>query len=203
MKIGVKMIEEILKLTPAPNRTMLLERATRLAPEDGHILEFGVFKGDSIRLLAGLAKGRPVTGFDSFQGLPEDWKRSEKSTYKKGHFDLGGQLPAVPENVKLVKGFFSSSLGQWMGAQTLHTISLLHIDCDLYGGAKYVLSKLNKWILPGTIIVFDELVNLHDGVYKTWEMGEWKALHEWMEETGRSVTPILRTTTHQVAVKVE
>lgn len=194
-------IEQILALSPVKSRFALLERALKVAPKDGHILEFGVFKGDSINFMAGLAEGRPVTGFDSFEGLPEDWKRSESSTYKKGHFNLRGALPKVKENVTLIKGFFEDTLPGWAERQLYCKAGLVHIDCDLYGGAKFVLDTLNVWIKPGTIIVFDELGNFHGGVYKDWENGEWRALNEWLKEKDRSVEPILRTNTHQVAFK--
>ena len=47
------------------------------AQGDGAFLEFGVATGTTIKLIAA-ASGRPVTGFDSFQGLPEDWRYSVK-----------------------------------------------------------------------------------------------------------------------------
>lgn len=37
----------------------------------GHAAEFGVARGKSLRMIADVM---PVTGFDSFQGLPEDWR---------------------------------------------------------------------------------------------------------------------------------
>src|SRR5258708_4193477 len=46
-----------------------LDRATR----NGLFLEFGVWSGKTINLTAERVNG-PVHGFDSFEGLPEDWK---------------------------------------------------------------------------------------------------------------------------------
>jgi hypothetical protein len=40
-------------------------------PSAGAILEFGVAGGGTINQIARHAKGRPVHGFDSFDGLPE------------------------------------------------------------------------------------------------------------------------------------
>jgi hypothetical protein len=61
----------------------------------GAILEFGVAGGYSITRIAHAVKGRPVHGFDSFEGLPENW--SGHLTLR-GAFDRGGRLPAVPAN---------------------------------------------------------------------------------------------------------
>src|SRR5688500_2905006 len=48
---------------------------------NGLWLEFGVGKGSTIDFIAGHSFGRTVVGFDSFEGLPEDWKMSDSLTY--------------------------------------------------------------------------------------------------------------------------
>ena len=40
---------------------------------DGLFLEFGVFEGDSINVIAKKMKNKTIHGFDSFEGLPQDW----------------------------------------------------------------------------------------------------------------------------------
>ena len=196
------LIQQFKDLSPLVSRNSLLSYAFQQSKHKGHILEFGVYKGDSINFLAKLSDGH-VTGFDSFEGLPEDWKRSDNSVYKKGHFHLKGTFPPVEENVTLVKGFFEDSLKLWMAMQATKTASFIHIDCDLYGGCLYVLETLNDWIVPGTIIVFDELANFGNGVYKDWKDGEWRALNEWEETYKRTLKPIGRTNTYQAAIQVE
>ena len=42
---------------------------------DGEVLEFGVFSGRSITFAANALPNITVHGFDSFEGLPEDWVR--------------------------------------------------------------------------------------------------------------------------------
>lgn len=39
----------------------------------GHYLEFGVFTGGTIKFMAKRVNGAVIHGFDSFEGLPEDW----------------------------------------------------------------------------------------------------------------------------------
>ena len=38
-------------------------------------------------------------------------------------------------------------------------LSYLHIDCDLYAGSRDALTLLSHKIVPGTVLLFDELVN--------------------------------------------
>ena len=61
---------------------------------------------------------------------------------------------------------------------SLH-VSYLHVDCDLYAGARDALSLLSPLIRPGTVLVFDDLVN-----YPAYRDHEAKALWEWAASTG-------------------
>ena len=65
---------------------------------DGLCLEFGIYKGDSINLLAKLQPQRHFYGFDSFIGLPETWTLGSR----KGAFTTEGRLPKVRGNVTLM-----------------------------------------------------------------------------------------------------
>src|SRR5262249_60978840 len=79
---------------------------------DGLYAEFGVYKGDSINRLARLRPHQVFYGFDSFEGLPESWTLGART----GSFSVGGRLPAVHNNVVLVKGFFEQSLPDFLSA---------------------------------------------------------------------------------------
>ena len=54
----------------------------------------------------------------------------------------------------------------------------MHIDCDLYGSVRTVLSLLKPRIHPGTIIVFDEYFN-----FVGWREHEFRAFGEFVEES--------------------
>ncbi len=178
-----------------------LRMALGLAPEEGHVLEFGVFQGKSLALLARSFPERQFHGFDSFEGLPEAWERAEGDTYEKGHFALRS-LPLMPPNVSLIKGFFDQTLDGWL-ARNAGPVALVHIDCDLYGGAKYVLTALSDRFVEGSVVVFDELCDWKEsGVYPKWPEGEWRALNEWAEETGFSYRVLSRGKTFQAAIQV-
>src|SRR5487761_512490 len=73
------------------DRWALLDFALKEAPADGLVLEFGVGNGASLRHLA--RGGGACHGFDSFEGLPEDWVGTFE---RKGKFGRGGALPEVP-----------------------------------------------------------------------------------------------------------
>lgn len=119
---------------------------------------------------------KQVYGFDSFEGLPEEWVPSRP----KGHFATDGNLPKVNDNVILLKGFFDSSLPDFKNTdyyQSKDSIAFLHIDCDLYSSTLTVLNELKDKIKPGTIILFDEYFN-----YTGWQHHEYKAFQEFMKD---------------------
>jgi hypothetical protein len=78
-----------------PTREVFLHSLER-APKEGLALEFGVWSGRTINLIADrVGPSRTVHGFDSFEGLPEDWI----GVYSEGYFHTGGTLPYVRSNV--------------------------------------------------------------------------------------------------------
>jgi SAM-dependent methyltransferase len=151
---------------------------------DGHVLEFGVFRGRSIAVLAAAFAPRRVHGFDTFTGLPQAWPRGPGDVYPAGHFGVE-RLPDVPDNVALWPDEFSASLPGWLAAHP-GPVGFVHVDCDLHASTRTVLDLLDDRIVPGTVLVFDELCDWSDsGVYPAWRDGEWRALDDWLRRTGR------------------
>lgn len=191
--------------SPGLERKWHLLSALEKCTIDGLILEFGVFSGKTINLISSKFTEETVWGFDSFEGLPEDWIRAKNEgtapTRPKGHFSVE-KLPVVNSNVRLVKGFFRDSLPQWI---TEHNspIKFLHIDCDLYSSTKEVLTILNNQITPGTIIVFDEMYpwRLYN-TFDLWEECEFKALKEWINENDREFETVYRNRYQQCSIKI-
>ena len=141
--------------------------------EDTLWLEFGVYNGETINYISRFTRDR-VYGFDSFEGLPETWRDG----FEKGVFTLNGTLPAVNENVVLVKGLFRDTLSTFLSSEN-KKVSFVHIDCDLYSSTKHVLDNLICFMDEECIVVFDELVNYpgFDG-----DNGELKAFYEFVTE---------------------
>lgn len=95
------------------SKTVLYERVHRLVVGEQNdrpilFLEFGVYKGNSIRRWAGLnthPESRFV-GFDSFEGLPTKWRQRPA-----GHFSTDGQVPTLDDpRVSFVKGWFNQTV---------------------------------------------------------------------------------------------
>lgn len=174
-----------------PTRFRHLEYASSKTKK-GHILELGVQEGKTLRTLLSSFRGREIYGFDSFEGIPEDWVCSSTDIRPKGKYKVN-RIPSFPNNVKLVKGWFDDTIPKWLNEHEGH-IALLHIDSDLYSSCKTILSLLNERIIKDTVIVFDELCDWYGNKgYENWREGEWKALNEWLEEYNREVIPLART----------
>lgn len=147
----------------------ILSFAIEKAKIKGLYLEFGVYSGNTINYIAQTIPQEIVYGFDSFEGLPEDWRSGfEKGTFKKDGF------PEVQENVRLIKGWFHETLPEFIKDHT-EQCALIHIDCDLYCSTETVFRILANQIASGTIIVFDEYFN-----YPGWKDGEFKAFQEFV-----------------------
>lgn len=138
----------------------------RLSPT-ARAAEFGVYQGTTLtRIARALPRGR-VWGFDSFAGLPADWRPG----FPAGKFGLA-EPPMVPPPAQLVVGTFGDTLPRWV-EENSQPLDLIHIDCDLYESTACVLSHLAPLITPATLVVFDELLN-----YPGFEAHEVRALWE-------------------------
>lgn len=161
---------------------------------NGLKMEFGVAGGASIWKFAKNTKDK-FYGFDSFEGLQEKFT----ATVGVGSFKQKA-LPDVPENVELVKGYYSDTLLNFSKRKDIidKTIEFMHIDCDLYSSTKQVFQYLGDRIVEGTIIAFDEYFN-----YPGWEDGEFKAFQEWVREKQVTYEYIAYVeSSAQVAVKI-
>jgi hypothetical protein len=150
----------------------LLGHALSLSTIEGLVLEFGVAEGCSLERLASLT-AQEVHGFDSFEGLPEDWTYFQK----RGRFSRAGEPPTLGcQNVRLHKGWFDATLPPFLEAYS-GNVRFMHVDCDLYSSTATALRALRDRIVPGTIIVFDEYLN-----YPGWREHEHKAFAEFVRE---------------------
>ena len=153
--------------------------AERLKGKAVRYLEFGVFEGESIREWARIVPSADSTfvGFDSFEGLPEDWGHAFATT-KKGAFATGGRIPEIADpRVSFVKGWFNETLPQYVRELRADDKQLIiNLDADLYTSTTLVLHQLNGIMTSGTMLIFDEFGNpLH----------EYRALKDWAALFGR------------------
>jgi hypothetical protein len=164
-----------------------LEKALKLIDNNlKDVLEFGVFEGRTISILRkSLDDSFKVFGFDSFEGLPEDWACEDGSiaghgVCRKGYFSTKGDVPKI-EGITFFKGWFEETIGNYI--KIAKPIGILHVDCDLYSSTKTVLYKLNDFIVPNTIIVFDEWV--FNGSGSQHGNHEQKCFYEWVKDFNR------------------
>jgi O-methyltransferase len=131
-------------------------------------LEFGVYKGESIREWAALNQyeNSRFFGFDCFQGLPEDWNL-RRGTLAMGTFDTGGKIPDVQDcRISFVKGLFQESLPGFLEHFERRNRLVIHMDADLYTSTLYVLTRLHEFMVPGTFVFFDEFITEE---FRAWD----------------------------------
>ena len=165
-----------------PRKPALRRWALRQALEGpvprGLYAEFGVWRGHGVNLFArDLApQGLRIAGFDSFVGLEEDWTGHHKGR-ERGGFTLGGALPEVEPNVDLVKGWVQDTVPGWLAARPGQPVAMAHLDLDTYTPTAFVLAAIRPRLVPGSILLFDELYG-----YPGWRQHEWRALTETLPE---------------------
>ena len=139
--------------------------------EKSFYLEFGVFRGDSINSFSKILSNynNKIYGFDSFEGLKEDWVGTD---VQRGHFDLGGKIPKLNNNVIPIKGWVQDTLPNFLEKNN-PLINFIHIDLDTYSSTKFVLEKVKPYLQKGAILLFNEFYN-----YPGWSVGEYKAFSE-------------------------
>ena len=171
-----------------------LRHALSACGAPGLYLEFGVYTGRSITLIAvTLGEETPVHGFDSFEGLPEDWIEGED----KGAYDAGGTLPTVPSNVWLHPGWFEDSLPVFLRQQKA-PVAFANIDCDIYSSTRTVLEQLAPRLGPGSVLVFDEYF-----AYPGWRDHEYRAFQEFVAEQGLAYEVLaLSPFTRQATIRI-
>ena len=176
-------------------RLDLLHHALQLCTvEDGGYAEFGVYQGATLAFIADRID-TIVYGFDSFEGLPEDWFLD----VAKGAYSLAGEAPEVrcsQRNYRMVAGDFADTVPQYVAAVP-RPLGFLHIDCCLHSSTATVLEGLKDQIVAGTVAVFDEYLN-----YPGWEAHEHRALTEFCARHDRRVEYLAFTPAyHSVAVR--
>jgi Macrocin-O-methyltransferase (TylF) len=151
-----------------------IRESARRFPSRGLVLEFGVYKGGMINYQAKRFPGLAFVGFDSFEGLQQRWS----GMAPERTFDLGGKLPKVRRNVRLVKGWFAESGPRWKTQNPASNLPLLvHVDCDTYAATVDVLELCSEYVEHGLVLHFDDYFGFPD-----WRTAGFKALREIAEK---------------------
>jgi hypothetical protein len=150
-------------------------------------LEFGVWYGTSINWMANTRPDNVFHGFDSFEGLPEDWIRG----HPKGHFKVDRSKLKFAPNVVLHEGLFGDTIPAFLAENGNHPIKFIHIDCDLGSSCDTVLELLEKRI-AGCLLLFDEFYN-----YLGYEDHEFRSFLDFINRTGAGFEIVGRNVNHQ------
>jgi hypothetical protein len=119
-------------------------------------IEFGVAAGHSFKwwLAQNTNSQSKFYGFDTFDGLPEDW-----GPFKKGSFSNDNALPEINDDRgKFFKGLFQQTVPGFLQELDVNKRNVLMMDADLYSATLYALTMLSPYLKKGDIIFFDEFV---------------------------------------------
>lgn len=122
--------------------------------EQINYVEFGVANGQSFKWFLQQNKNYKSRfyGFDTFDGLPEDW-----GPYKKGAFSNSNKVPKInDERGKFFKGLFQQTVPDFLKNFNNDARNVIMMDADLYSATLYALSSLAPWLKKDDIIFFDE-----------------------------------------------
>mmetsp|Transcript_68698 Transcript_68698/g.108996 ORF Transcript_68698/g.108996 Transcript_68698/m.108996 type:complete len:341 (+) Transcript_68698:34-1056(+) len=132
----------------------------------GDVYQFGVYKGDSMKIIQKAFHEARLLGFDSFMGLPEeaDGHRID-ANWTRGGWDSGDVRAELTsqlggrEMVRFVKGFFNESLTSSLPQQlSLKPAQYIDVDVDLYSSTLEALDFMfgHKLVHVGTLIGYDD-----------------------------------------------
>jgi len=155
----------------------------------GHIVECGVFKGNSLLRFASFRDllettfSRKIIGFDSFGEFPDTSYEDDKK-YLEGFVGEAGSSSISVEglqkvlkhkninNIELVKGDILETVPEYCKSNPHLKVALLHLDVDVYEPTVTALEYFYDRVVSGGIIVFDDY-----GVFP----GETKAVDQFLQ----------------------
>lgn len=118
-------------------------------------LEFGVSGGHSFLwwLKNNQHPASRFFGFDTFEGLPEDW-----GGFKKGAMSTQSSVPDTGDSrAVFLKGLFQETLPGFLKKDlNPEARKVIMMDADLYTSTLYTLTSLAPYLKKGDVIFFDQ-----------------------------------------------
>jgi Tfp pilus assembly protein PilF len=157
--------------------------------------EFGVWRGESFKYF--IEYFNTGYGFDTFEGLPNDWYRSDGSIMEKsGTYSANNNIPNI-KGGEFIVGNFDDTLPKFF-SEPRPIASIVNYDADLYSSTICALNYSKPVIDKDTILIFDELI-----AYEGWENDEFKALKEFTDKNNLKYEVLaVSFFTKQVAIKL-
>jgi len=117
-------------------------------------IEFGVSGGHSFSwwLHEKSHEHSRFIGFDTFEGLPENW-----GAFKRG--DMAADLPDFKDKrAEMVKGLFQNTLDHYFQDHPPDPAKrkIIHLDADLFSSTLVALAAVSGSLKKGDILFFDE-----------------------------------------------
>jgi hypothetical protein len=171
------------------HRWALFEHMIAQSRKDRPFYEFGVWRGEAFRyLIKTFKKGY---GFDTFEGLPEDWHNQKAGTYSSD-----GNVPKI-KGGEFIVGKFEDTLPDFF-SEKRPKASIVNFDADLYSSTICALNHAKPVIDQHTILIFDEFI-----MNQNWEEDEYRALEEFCANNDYTYEVLaVSFFTMQVAVKI-
>jgi len=163
------------------NWAMLFVRANQI---EGNYMEFGVGSGRTfLNALLTAEKHRidkmKFLGFDSFEGLPEPQGIDKDGVFSKGDYSyaMSEVQKLIPERFKdriLLRCCWFEDLAK---EEPLMFCAIAWIDCDYYYSTIPVLEYLDKCMVSGSIVIFDDWNTFRGDPYR----GEQLAFNKFLK----------------------
>lgn len=148
----------------------------------GHIIECGVYRGNSLMLLNQLSIllepysiNRSIVGFDTFDGFASINSERDPSDISEDNFsdtdmdvinemiqcnDLTRPVSGIPR-CEVIKGDIMETLPKFVENTPHLLVSMLILDTDLYEPTKLALEKIVPHMPKGGVVALDEVAYRH------------------------------------------
>ena len=172
------------------HRWALFDRMIDMSNKARPFYEFGVWRGRAFQhLIQTFKKGY---GFDTFEGIPEDWHDEKAGTYSSD-----GNIPQI-EGGEFIVGKFEDTLPGFF-SEPRPMASVINFDADLYSSTICALNFSKSVIDKHTILIFDEFL-----MNENWEEDEYKALNDFCLNNNYTYEVLaISFFTKQVAVRLK
>lgn len=140
---------------------------TTLTDQAVDYFEFGVWNGDSFKKIVSLNNhpGSRFYGFDTFEGLPEQWQNVDS-----GGYSAAGKIPSIDDpRTKFIKGLYQHTFQTFLKEYNGTGIKVVNLDSDLYSSNLFVLSSIYSILNVGDYIIFDEFGYKFAHEYRAFE----------------------------------
>jgi hypothetical protein len=130
---------------------------------DGCMAEVGVYKGGSARIICQYKGDTELLLFDTFKGIPKLISKTDSHSggLYKGNMKMIADYLKDFSNVKLIKGIFPSSAGDYQDRK----FSFVNLDTDIYQSTKDSLEFFYPRMQDGGAIIVHDYITL-EGVKK-------------------------------------